>query len=140
VLGGGLGVTVAWVNSAGRLVQEFTADTPVLLLAKFGILGLLLVGILVWATFRTIQDLLAGGAATRTARLSIIGFAAALVALTPFGWQLEDKGTGLATILLLGLALASAREAGLASANHAGPRRRTGDRPIPGSHNDTWRG
>lgn len=115
LVGGGLGVTIGWVDSSGALVEKFTADTPLVVLAKFGLLGLVLVGVIGWATYRTVRSLRRGGGTTRVARLSIIGFAAAMVALTPFGAQFEDKGTGLAIILLLGFALASLREAGTTS-------------------------
>lgn len=111
IVGGGLGVVVPWTTTAGRLETQFTADTPLLVLAKFGLLGLVLVGVLVGAWLGTIRGLKGGGATTQVSRLALVGFGAAIVVLTPFGWQLEDKGTGLAVILLLALAFSEARQA-----------------------------
>jgi hypothetical protein len=131
VLGAGLGANVRWVNTTGKIVEGFTADTPVVVLAKFGILGLLLVGSLAWAGLRTIRDLDAvDGPAGPVARRSWIGFATGIIALTPFGSQLEDKGASFAVILLLGLAVAALRESGGRSFA-AEPRVPTG-KPIAG--------
>jgi len=113
LVGSGLGVVVPWTTTSGRLETEFTADTPVLVLAKFGVLGLVLVGALGGAWLITIRRLNQGGPSARASRLALAGFGAAIVALTPFGWQLEDKGTGLAVILILGLALSEAGQADL---------------------------
>lgn len=114
IIGGGLGVAVPWTTTSGRLETQFTADTPLLVLAKFGVLGLVLVGVLAGAWLITIRRLKPGGADTQVSRLALVGFGAAIVVLTPFGWQLEDKGTGLAVILLLALVFSEAREAGIA--------------------------
>jgi hypothetical protein len=113
IVGQGLGATVTWVRVTGATEAEFTADTPVLVLTKFGILGLGLVAVIGWAIVTTIRNLSSGGRGTNATRLSFVAVAAGIVALTPFGWQLEDKGTGLAIILLLAFALSEARDAGL---------------------------
>lgn len=112
ILGIGLGVTVPFVDSTGELRTDdtFTADSPVLLLTKFGLLGLTIVGVLVWA-FATTLRTLHRRRETRQAWLILVAFAAGWIALTPFGWQVEDKGTGLALALLLGLALIQIRQA-----------------------------
>jgi hypothetical protein len=115
LVGSGLGVSISWVDTEGHPAQAFTADTPVVILAKFGGLGLVLVGALGWAAFRSIKDPMPGVGSTHPARLSILGFTSGLLALTPFGAQLEDKGTGLAIILLLAFAWASTRDVGIAS-------------------------
>ncbi len=113
IVGSGLGAAVPWTTTTGHLDTEFTADTPVLVLAKFGALGLVLVGVLGAAWVITIRRLKPGGRITQTSRLALVGLGAAILLLTPFGWQLEDKGTGLAIILVLGLAFTEARDAGL---------------------------
>jgi hypothetical protein len=115
IVGEGLGAAVPWVDMNGVRQAQFTADTPVLVLSKFGVLGLVLVGAIGWAILATIRGLKQGGRATSAARLSLIAVASGVVALTPFGWQLEDKGTGLAIILVLGFALTEARDAKLIS-------------------------
>jgi hypothetical protein len=113
LVGSGLGVVVPWTTTAGRLETQFTADTPLLVLAKFGVLGLVLVGVLGGAWVITIRRLKHGGEIAQVSRLALVGFGAAIVVLTPFGWQLEDKGTGLAVILLLALAFTEAHQAGV---------------------------
>jgi hypothetical protein len=117
ILGGGLGVPIPWTDSSGVLQTDnaFTADTPILFLAKFGILGLALIAALGWATVATIRTLAAGGPATRQSWLATVAFVSAIVVLMPFGWQLEDKGTALAVVLLLGLGLVETRESRLLS-------------------------
>jgi hypothetical protein len=113
LIGNGLGVVVTWTRTSGRLQTEFTADTPVLVLAKFGVLGFVIVGIIGGAWIITIRRLRPGGEITQVSRLTLVGYGAATVVLTPFGWQLEDKGTGLALIVLLALAFTEARQANI---------------------------
>jgi hypothetical protein len=113
LIGGGLGIVVPWTRTSGRLETQFTADTPLLVLAKFGVLGLVLVAVLGGAWLITIRRLKKGGGITQVSRLALVGFGVAVAILTPFGWQLEDKGTGLAVILLLALAFTETRQAGV---------------------------
>jgi hypothetical protein len=112
IVGAGLGVPIPWTDSRGVMQTDnaFTADTPILFLAKFGLLGLAFVASIGWATLTTIRKLAAGGLATRQSWLSIVAFASALVLLMPFGWQFEDKGTALALVLMLGFGLVDARD------------------------------
>lgn len=110
ILGAGLGVTVSWTDSQGVLIQRFTADTPVLVLAKFGVMGLVMIAFLGASAVALIRSLGRLRPTSTAARLALVGFTVGILALTPFGWQVEDKGTGLALIALLGYVLASARE------------------------------
>jgi hypothetical protein len=103
-------VSIPWVNWDGSLVMESWADTPLTILAKFGLLGILIWIVLGWATVTTLRHLRSRGVDGLTVRSAILGFAAGIVALTPLGPQLEDKGTGLAILLLLGIAFATLRE------------------------------
>ena len=111
VVGSGLGVLVPWTTTSGRVETQFTADTPLLVLAKFGVLGIVLVVVIAAAWLMTIRRLKGDGWITRTSRLALVGYGAAIVILTPFGWQLEDKGLGLAVIVLLALAFSERRQA-----------------------------
>jgi hypothetical protein len=115
IVGGGLGVPIPWTDSTGVIHTDnaFTADTPVLVLAKFGLLGLALIAALGWAAITTIRGLGAGKRATGKSWLATIAFATAILVLMPFGWQLEDKGTALALVLVLGFGLVELRESGL---------------------------
>lgn len=111
LVGRGLGVPIPWTDYDGTTVAAFTADTPVTILAKFGLLGIVMWVALGWATVMTLRRLRRLGPAGWVARSALLGLATGLVALSPFGAQLEDKGTGLALILLLGLALSVIRTA-----------------------------
>jgi hypothetical protein len=109
LVGRGLGVPIPWVNTDGRAFADFSADTPLAVLAKFGLFGIVMWAALGIATFATLRRLGNLGRPGRAVQSALLGFATGLVVLTPFGPQLEDKGTGLALILLLGLALAAIR-------------------------------
>jgi hypothetical protein len=117
IVGGGLGVPIPWIDPSGVLHTDnaFTADSPILVLAKFGLLGIALVAALLWAAVVTIRRLGRGGPVTRQAWLATIGLAFGVLLLTPFAWQLEDKGTALGTILVLAFGLVQTRDARLAS-------------------------
>jgi hypothetical protein len=117
IVGGGLGVAIPWTDPRGvtHTDNAFTADTPILVLAKFGLLGLVLIAVAGWATIATLRMLAAGGRATRRSWLSIVAFGMVILVLMPFGWQLEDKGTALAIVLVLGFCLVEARDARLAA-------------------------
>jgi hypothetical protein len=109
LVGRGLGVPIPWIDYDGKLVAEFWSDTPIAVLAKFGVFGIAIWAALGWATMLTLRRMRRDrrpGSATRPA---LLGFATGLIVLSPFGPQLEDKGTGLALILLLGLAFAVIR-------------------------------
>lgn len=107
--GQGLGVSIPWINIDGSLRNSFLADTPITVLAKFGVFGIAIWVVLAWATLDSLRRLRRQSAASAVARSALAGFAVGLVALAPFGPQLEDKGTGIALILLLGLAFTRLR-------------------------------
>jgi hypothetical protein len=69
-----------------------------------------MIALLGWSAIALIRSLGSLGPTSTAARLALVGFTVGIVALTPFGWQFEDKGTGLALIVLLGYVVASARE------------------------------
>jgi hypothetical protein len=113
IVGGGLGMLIPWTDSSGvtHTDNAFTADTPILVFAKFGLFGLALIAALVWAAVATIRALRVAGRATRRSWLATIAFAATIVVLMPFGWQVEDKGTALAMILVIAFGLVELRDA-----------------------------
>lgn len=111
IVGRGLGVSIPWINVDGTLVNYFLADTPVTVLAKFGLFGIVIWAAIGWATVVTLRRARRLGRPATVARAALLGLATGLILLSPFGAQLEDKGTGLALILLLGLAFAVIRTA-----------------------------
>ena len=111
VVGRGPGVAITWTDDGGNIVSTYTADTPLTVLAKFGLAGVIIWVVLGWASIQTLRRLRRAGGVLLDARSALLGLAVGLVALAPFGAQLEDKGTGLAIILVLGLALSAIRVA-----------------------------
>lgn len=109
IVGRGLGIPIPWINVDGTLVNYFLADTPVTVLAKFGLFGIVIWAAIGWATVLTLRRARCLGRPAAVARSALMGLATGFILLLPFGAQLEDKGTGLALILLLGLAYAVIR-------------------------------
>jgi len=103
LIGAGLGHPFEWTRVDGTTRRDFTADTPLVLPAKLGILGIVwLIGfVAVWMRFLRVLN--------RTAGLTIPGLAMAawLGILAVVAWgplSFEDKGFSFALMLLLSLA------------------------------------
>lgn len=106
LIGAGAGVRFEWVDVSGNVERNFTADTPLVLPAKFGLLGTIVVGLLALSYVQRI-------------RLSVrrFGWAIPSVAATLFGalmllgvpltMALEDKALSFAIAILLGIVIAS---------------------------------
>ena len=111
VVGVGLGFTFESVRFAGGPFATVNLDTGLSIAAKFGLLGLGLLGIATSAVltfYRRLRTRL-----PEQVRLSVVGFAAVSLAFLPFGNPLEDKGFGLAMAVLFAWALATAKTGGL---------------------------
>ena len=104
VLGVGPGYLFTWDLSSGDTRQTPWLDTPVVVLAKFGVLGLLLAGVVAMAFAATIRLNVRSNGWTWVAQ-SVLAYAAVLAALLPFGWPFEEKGMGLAIHPALGVAV-----------------------------------
>ena len=102
-IGVGPGYEFAWVRSGGTVFTSTYLDTPLVVIAKFGLLGIALFLAIVLAFALTIRRLVAQNGWTWIA-LGVLGYGAILAGLLLFGWPPEDKGTGIAMILLIGLA------------------------------------
>lgn len=117
-LGGGPGYlyradSLFGVNStAAERAEVFTLDTPVVVLAKFGVVGTVLLLAYLIAVFRGVAACRRGPAPAFTAARA---FAFVLVALVPFGASLEDKGASIAIALMVAVAAATGREQRVAS-------------------------
>ena len=107
VVGVGLGYRFEWAAS-GAAIPSYTIDTGLSIAAKFGLIGTGLFGIAVSGVvsfFRRFRMRL-----PEHVRMSFVGFAAISIAILPLGNPFEDKGFGLAAVLLGAWALASARD------------------------------
>lgn len=105
ILGVGTGHRYDWVRVSGERLSTYSLDTPFVFLAKFGVVGLVALAAIVVAAFLLIVRGWREGPSAGV--LALLGFLATMAAWLPFGYPLEDKGSSLALILLLPLALPS---------------------------------
>jgi hypothetical protein len=103
--GVGPGHLFVWRDEFSQIHATFTMDTPVLFLAKFGLLGLGLLGFALHSARRFAKRL--RRRRMDSARLALLGYTAFWVAYLPLGLPFEDKGFAFALIFLLSLALRS---------------------------------
>jgi hypothetical protein len=88
--------------------QTFTLDTPVLVPAKFGVFGACMIGIFLVSILVAVSR--SGRRwGVRPAHNGVRGFAVVVVAMTPFGAVIEDKGFAFAVCLGLCAVAAQAR-------------------------------
>jgi O-antigen ligase len=108
VIGVGPGHSIEWTNVSGISRREFTADTPLVLPAKFGVVGTIVVLLLVIAYLRL---------AVRRGRregwnagqLALLGYGVFAVVSLPLGMPLEDKAFSFGLTALVAFALIEAR-------------------------------
>lgn len=103
ILGVGPGHSIDWVDSSGQPRTGFTADTPLVLPAKFGLLGVLVLSGAAVAYGFTVRTALRRDRRSVVA-LTLVGYGAWTVLSLPLGFPIEDKGASLALMLLLTLA------------------------------------
>ncbi|MGD0122819.1 MAG: O-antigen ligase family protein [Candidatus Limnocylindrales bacterium] len=104
LLGVGPGYTFQWTNSANQVVGAFTLDTPLVYLAKFGLLGLIPMALFVGAYLQLALELWRRQQA-RLEYLALIGFAFVVAVVGVQDFPIEDKGASFAIILVLALGL-----------------------------------
>lgn len=104
LLGVGPGHPIEWIDVSGFPRDDYTADTPLVFPAKFGVLGLLVLGMMAYAFWFTLR--MAVNRNPRSAvTLCLVGYAVSSLVGLPLGFPIEDKGASLALMLLLALAL-----------------------------------
>lgn len=111
IVGTGPGHEISWTNSVGREESGYYLDTPVMELAKFGIVGLAVGLVWIGAFALVIRD------GIRRARdspevLALIGYSVILVYSLPLSPPTQDKGTALALIFLIALIIRAMRGKG----------------------------
>jgi O-antigen ligase len=102
-IGVGPGHPIVWTDVSGNAQSGWTADTPLVMPAKLGLVGIavfIAFAIAYWATLRT--AVLRNRVAAVT--LALIGYGVWLVLSLPLGFLVEDKGASLGLILILALA------------------------------------
>lgn len=104
ILGAGPGLGIRWTNYSGETEESIALDTPVIFLAKFGLLGLAVAAIWIVAFARFTRDML------RRIRgspewLVLIGEVGVLLYASLFSPPMQDKGMPFALMLVLALVL-----------------------------------
>lgn len=106
LLGVGPGHVFVWPFAFGGHVgtaSRYGLDTPVVFLAKFGLLGLVALGVIAFALIRFLR--LRRPPVLRGAQLALAWYLVLGVVHLPFDWTLEDKDFTLGLILLGTLAV-----------------------------------
>jgi len=112
VVGVGLGHPFVWTRVDGTTTwRDFTADTPLILPAKLGVIGIAWLTVVAFVWVRFIRRLRKAAGITIPG-LAMTGWAAILVVLVWTGFSLEDKGFSFALMFLLALALIEIERAG----------------------------
>jgi O-antigen ligase len=88
------------IEQATDVSGGFYLDTPALYLAKFGLVGTALLLLGIWTWFRGMVASTDHHGSNEAARLAIYSVAIGLLTTSPFGALSEDKGLGVALILL----------------------------------------
>ena len=95
--------------------NSYNADSPLGFPAKFGFVGLLLLGVAMLALARFLVATRAF--ASVVAWWAVVGFGCAVLAFLPFGVPLEDKGAAFGLLGLLAMVSVSAQSAIPAASN-----------------------
>jgi hypothetical protein len=110
ILGVGPGHPIRWTDVSGYPRAGFTADTPLVMPAKFGLLGILVFLGAAAAYGSTMLSAVRGGRRSVMA-MTLVGYGAWTVVGLPLGFPIEDKGASLALLLLLALTWTDGRAA-----------------------------
>lgn len=105
IVGVGPGHSIKWIDVSGYPRTGFTADTPLVMPAKFGLLGILVFLGPVLAYGSTVRASLRRDRRSAIT-LTLVGYGVWTLVSLGLGFPIEDKGVSLALILLLSLALA----------------------------------
>jgi O-antigen ligase len=108
IAGTGPGHKIQWISSTGQQKSGYYLDTPVMELAKFGLVGLALGLAWVVAFARFIGDGLRVARASPEV-LALIGYSIILLYSLPLSPPTQNKGTAFSLIFLIALGLQVAR-------------------------------
>lgn len=121
LLGKGFGTITAYERVDADQAVSFYLDTPLLIPAKFGVVGTGIVVVCVLILAHTSVDWRKGTRLT-VDQLIVVGFIAASLAALPLSAVLEDKGYILGLCLVLAFGLAGRRKLGESGREVFGPR------------------
>ena len=103
LVGVGPGHSFHWTRSSKLEVDAYTLDTPLVYLAKFGVIGLVPLLLFAAAYLGLIFGLWRRRSEARTEFLAICGYGIVLVSGSLLGSPIEDKGISFGLALLVGL-------------------------------------
>jgi hypothetical protein len=103
LVGVGPGYGFVWTDTPGGTHDEFTLDTPLVYLAKFGLLGLIPLALFVAAYVRLAVALRRRGLRAQSEYSVMIGYGITLVIAEALGAPIEEKGTSFALIFVVAL-------------------------------------
>ena len=108
IVGVGPGHSIEWINVSGQLQTGYEADTPLVLPAKFGLIGVL---VFLGAAAAYLSTVVIAWRKDRRSgiTLTLVGFGVWTIVGLPLGFAVEDKGASLALMLLLALAFVETR-------------------------------
>jgi O-antigen/teichoic acid export membrane protein len=125
IFGAGPGIYFHWISANGTPTSAFVIDSPVDFPAKFGIVGLVVVGFLVLGYGSFLRSALRFNH-PRPETLALAGYAAVAIAGSLLSPPLEDKGLSFGLILLLALVFRTWTAAAPVPDGSQAPRRRLG--------------
>jgi hypothetical protein len=105
LVGRGLGYTFPSVTTGNVNVGIYTLDTPVVALAKFGIIGTLMILVsvsIIWLTLRTASK------NDKVARSFLVTLSFVVLVLLPNGFPIENRGFDLLVCLAVAYVLSTA--------------------------------
>jgi O-Antigen ligase len=106
VVGMGPGYLFTWLDASGSKASNYTLDTPLLELAKFGLIGVGVILLTIVVLVRTVARI--ATPEPNVEYLVLVGFASVVLVVGLLGSPFEDKGLGLATALVLTIVAISA--------------------------------
>lgn len=111
LVGSGPGKPIVWTTAFNEVRVSPSVDSPVSVLAKFGVLGLAATVFLILGFLSTLSAFRARTRLRTIPQLALIGFAAVVVAWSLLQNPYEDKGFAIGLMLLLALAAREASDA-----------------------------
>lgn len=120
ILGAGPGLEIPWTDYAGRRQSGYALDSPVILLSKFGLVGLGAAGLWIMAFTRFARRVLVRIRGTPES-LVFVGEVIVLLYASIFSPPMQDKGTAFALMMVLALVMNRAYVAGTTVVSHHDP-------------------
>jgi hypothetical protein len=121
IIGVGPGHAIEWTNVSGQLESGFVADTPLVMPAKFGLVGVALFAAFGLAYWKSVRSVLYSDRRSPIT-LAFIGYGVWTIVTLPLGFLVEDKGASLGLILLVALAYGQrAKASALRFSSPSGP-------------------